>query len=1837
MAEFIARLKPRKSSVSGEIPTSSDLEVAEIAVNTADGKLFVKHTDGTIKEISGAGGGVVSDGSVRTSAPQVTTAVLAQDAAEDVTFTQTGRSGQFLKVESSCAAWVVFYSSQAARTADAGRASTEDPAQGAGVLMEVFFDQAETALITPSVLYFNDNPNAGTEIYAKVVNRDATAQAVTITATVVPIEGRAVYEAEGTARIKGLSVVTASLAANAAEFLTLNQTARSGQFTKITTSAAARVIFYSTTAARTADSSRQQGQTPLASSGVLMEVITAGAETLEVTPAILYQNSEPNAAGELYMSVTNLETTATAITVTVDVVPIEGRGAYLSELHELLDVDTTGVADGDGIVYDAAASKWVPGATSGGSGGGGSSTVVAPFAFGHLNSTASGTGVGVSWGAYDAGTGNVSVTFDTAQADTSYIVVTDCESADDVGASVGSKSTTGFTLSFYDFSSGNPASPSVHPQTFQVFTSSGTQQVAGGGSGGGGAVDSVNSQTGVVSLGVQDMDDFDYKSAIPTTYTRSNITTTPGTDGEYYVNTTTKIIYLANLNDDGVDESADFALYFTVGGQFYWRAGTDLTWYNSEIVGISTTATRYQIEVADTPTPYSPAPLEFSFSDPTQTADLPLQEGDVLQWVNADQKFKPAQLSATVGSIDDLSDVSYSNGSLNITALDEIFFTSSDTPAGVQRKIFTNPTYGLGLQSWDSGALDYTRLYVHETNGFELRTHTGLTRLSGNETLQTNQPELRWESGDATSDTPTGNHIGLKLPAGISQDTTYTFPLAPSAGLYLKTAANGDLSWEQPGLNVGSPAVGINSGIALNYEEDGTDTTLNYANGPSAMSTDAQVGTKSIRFNVNQADGEYCQGVYPVSPFGDNNYLGTRAFTFQTWFKNLNPELPGSKARYHRMISGVGGTNQVNTFQIRTNGSTSGGVQGAWQLHHDAVIVSGSTAVTDANWHHLVVQHNGAGTYQMFLDGNLDGSAILASPVDFENGQGFILGGRGDFAANTFFQGNLDATELICGIELYNTTGFTPPTTPVGRTLVLQERSIIEIAETSDLGDVSSDVPNDNDVLQWDAASSQYKPVQLSTGGGGSTVSDLADLDDVTAVTPSDGEILYMDNGVYKHSLVSQFLSGRTTVIGAISTTVTSDTGLAGINGFYADTAAMEADGFTSVGGLDVDDQPISIPTADFADYSQIDYLSRGFSNLYFCKINSNGSVYLNDTSVNISTRTGDFVADHAAAELVVAWASEDTEVRRAGYKEITQDGTDWFVVRVDMKVPYNNDTGGYPLETWFGKDGRIRQYFGLKVGTGADLTLNKQGVAGSGTSIAEPTGLSASSGQRVEYVSAGTVFGFAGAKLEDLSDVGTPADGEVLTYDAATTSWVSTAPTASAPVDSVNGETGVVSLGIEDMDDFEKIALVSTSHRYTLMPDTDAAYPNVAAGQYAVASDGSWLRFNYEDADGNTVAFTSSADIWTTTNLAGSWTAGNANTTQDDPVGVRYFFRGAGAAIAADLGATTYLSVINPTATTYAPLADGDILQWVDADSKFKPAQLAAIPVDSVNGETGVVSLGIQDMDDYALHLAPPQGSIVRGPKSSFVTYINSEDGRWAWQSSTQQQISYFAQDGTDETSNLSTWAVGHEIVFRQNGVEIGRGELASFTIDTGSLQRVLWSLTNGQLLHPPSTTDDITITNETLLGGLATVALADGDILQWDDADSKFMPAQLPATPVDANSHTLPQLFGIGAHVSFDASAGGSFNFATDTIASGNVSGITRTATGKFTITFTNAFASNAYTAVCTAGDEDYSGTGASPRCVNVVSRSAGSMDIVVERSDDAVEDDEGYIAVMVIGLLA
>jgi hypothetical protein len=50
-------IKPKRSETASSAPTSGDLEVGEIAINSADQKIYTKKSDGTVVEVANAGAG----------------------------------------------------------------------------------------------------------------------------------------------------------------------------------------------------------------------------------------------------------------------------------------------------------------------------------------------------------------------------------------------------------------------------------------------------------------------------------------------------------------------------------------------------------------------------------------------------------------------------------------------------------------------------------------------------------------------------------------------------------------------------------------------------------------------------------------------------------------------------------------------------------------------------------------------------------------------------------------------------------------------------------------------------------------------------------------------------------------------------------------------------------------------------------------------------------------------------------------------------------------------------------------------------------------------------------------------------------------------------------------------------------------------------------------------------------------------------------------------------------------------------------------------------------------------------------------------------------------------------------------------------------------------------------------------------------------------------------------------------------------------------------------------------------------------------------------------------
>ena len=141
---------------------------------------------GTLAWVTPAGGAGTSLQSRNTVA--VTTASIADAAIGNVTFTGAAKGYILYKIQTTAAAWVRIYTDISSRTADASRAEGVDPTAGSGVVAEVITTAAQTILISPGTLGFNNESSPVTEIYAAVTNKSGGTTAITVTLTILKIE-----------------------------------------------------------------------------------------------------------------------------------------------------------------------------------------------------------------------------------------------------------------------------------------------------------------------------------------------------------------------------------------------------------------------------------------------------------------------------------------------------------------------------------------------------------------------------------------------------------------------------------------------------------------------------------------------------------------------------------------------------------------------------------------------------------------------------------------------------------------------------------------------------------------------------------------------------------------------------------------------------------------------------------------------------------------------------------------------------------------------------------------------------------------------------------------------------------------------------------------------------------------------------------------------------------------------------------------------------------------------------------------------------------------------------------------------------------------------------------------------------------------------------------------------------------------------------------------------------------------------------------------------------------------------------------------------------------------
>lgn len=119
------------------------------------------------------------------------------------------------------------------------------------------------------------------------------------------------------------STTTASLTNNSTAYPDITGAYKSYLLFKIQTDRAAWVRVYTSTAARTADTTRSIDVDPAPGSGVLAEVITTGASTQVLTPAVIGFNDQATPVNTIYLAITNRSGTTGTVTVTVTALKLE--------------------------------------------------------------------------------------------------------------------------------------------------------------------------------------------------------------------------------------------------------------------------------------------------------------------------------------------------------------------------------------------------------------------------------------------------------------------------------------------------------------------------------------------------------------------------------------------------------------------------------------------------------------------------------------------------------------------------------------------------------------------------------------------------------------------------------------------------------------------------------------------------------------------------------------------------------------------------------------------------------------------------------------------------------------------------------------------------------------------------------------------------------------------------------------------------------------------------------------------------------------------------------------------------------------------------------------------------------------------------------------------------------------------------------------------------------------------------------------------------------------------------------------------------------------------------
>ena len=428
--------------------------------------------------------------------------------------------------------------------------------------------------------------------------------------------------------------------------------------------------------------------------------------------------------------------------------------------------------------------------------------------------------------------------------------------------------------------------------------------------------------------------------------------------------------------------------------------------------------------------------------------------------------------------------------------------------------------------------------------------------------------------------------------------------------------------------------------------------------------------------------------------------------------------------------------------------------------------------------------------------------------------------------------------------------------------------------------------------------------------------SDIGSLNNVSVPTPSNGEVLTYSTGVWGSAVIPSAPVDSVNGLTGVVVLDTDDISEGAVNLYYTDARVNTVISATNIGNL--------------ADIS-LSGLANGEVLIYNSATSNweNGAIPSAPvTSVN--SQTGVVVLDsddisEGTNNLYYTEARFDTSLGGATTDELSEGASNLYFTdaRASAASPVqsvNSATGTVVLTT-----------SDITEGSNLYYTSARFDSAFGGKTTSDLT-----EGTNLYFTNARADARIAATNIGGLNDVTITSilDNQVLVYDSASSLWKNEA-LPSAPVDSVNGATGVVVL---DTDDISEGA--SNKYYATSLFNTDLATKTTDN-----LTEGS-SNFYYSDA-----RFLNSLNGANTDNLS----EGSSNLYYTD------------ARVNAVIGNTNIAALGDVTITS---IADNQVLVYDSASSLWKNETLPSAPVDSVNGATGVVVLDTDDISQGTSNL---------------------------------------------------------------------------------------------------------------------------------------------------------------------------------------------------------------------------------------------------------------------------